>query len=234
MIRLEPLVAAHAALLGPILDDADALRFTRIPEPPGPGFAEDWMARYERGREAGDAEGFAILDAADGAFLGVALAPVIDREGREVELGYIVAPGARGRGVGTAALRQLTEWAFAELGALRILLIIDAANAPSRRVAERCGYVHEGTLRSSHLKQGIRIDAELWSRLPSDPYASMSSATRSPTTVVGIAVVARGSEGKIDASAIRIAGRPWSRARSSTTAPSAGSGPIGQLAPGCQ
>jgi RimJ/RimL family protein N-acetyltransferase len=169
MIRLEPLVAAHAALLGPILDDADALRFTRIPEPPGPGFAEDWMARYGRGRAAGDAEGFAILDAADGAFLGVALAPVIDREGREVELGYIVVPGARGRGVGTAALRQLTEWAFAELGALRILLIIDAANAPSRRVAERCGYVHEGTLRSSHLKQGIRIDAELWSRLPADP-----------------------------------------------------------------
>jgi RimJ/RimL family protein N-acetyltransferase len=36
-------------------------------------------------------------------------------------------------------------------------------------VAERCGYVHEGTLRSSHLKQGIRIDAELWSRLPADP-----------------------------------------------------------------
>ena len=169
MIRLEPLSTAHAALLGPILEDADALRFTRIPEPPGPGFAEEWMARYERGREDGDAEGFAIVDADDGAFLGVALAPVIDHEGREVELGYIVAPGARGRGVGSAALRQLTAWAFDELGALRIQLIIDAENAPSRRIAERCGYVHEGTLRSSHLKQGFRIDAELWSRLPTDP-----------------------------------------------------------------
>ena len=99
----------------------------------------------------------------------MALAPVIDREAREVELGYIVAPGARGRGVATQALRRLTDWAFATLGALRITLIIDAENAPSRRVAERCGYVHEGTLRSSHLKQGLRIDAELWSRLPSDP-----------------------------------------------------------------
>ena len=169
MIRLEPLTVRHAALLGPILADAEALRFTRIPEPPGPGFAEEWMARYERGRADGSADGFAILDAADGTFLGVALAPVIDREAREVELGYIVAPAARGRGAGTAALRALTDWAFAELGALRIQLIIDAENAPSRRVAERCGYVHEGTLRSSHLKQGIRIDAELWSRLPADP-----------------------------------------------------------------
>ena len=169
MIRLDPLSTAHAALLGPILADADALRFTRIPEPPGPDFAEEWTARYERGRADGDAEGFAIVDADDGAFLGVALAPVIEHEGREVELGYIVDPVARGRGVGTAALRQLTAWAFEELGALRIQLIIDAENAASRRIAERCGYVHEGTLRSSHLKQGIRIDAEIWSRLPTDP-----------------------------------------------------------------
>jgi RimJ/RimL family protein N-acetyltransferase len=168
-IRLDPLVPAHTGDLESILADAEALRFTRLPEPPPAGFAQTWIARYEEGREDGSAEGFAIVDADDGAFLGVALAPVIDREGREVELGYIVAPQARGRGVATAALRQLTRWAFAELGALRITLIIDAENAPSRRVAERCGYVREGLLRSSHLKQGIRIDAELWSRLPTDP-----------------------------------------------------------------
>ena len=168
MVRLVPLVDQHAALLGPILGDAEALRFTRLPEPPPAGFAQEWIARYVQSRADGSAEGFAIVDAADGAFLGVALAPVIDREGREVELGYIVAPDARGRGVATEALGQLTAWAFDTLGALRITLIIDAENAPSRSVAERCGYVHEGTLRSSHLKQGIRIDAELWSRLPSD------------------------------------------------------------------
>ena len=74
-VRLEPLVAGHAALLGPILADADALRSTRIPEPPGPG------------------------------------------------------------------------------------------------------HVHAGTLRSSHLEHGIRIEAELWSRLPGDP---PTPAPRSP------------------------------------------------------
>jgi RimJ/RimL family protein N-acetyltransferase len=36
-------------------------------------------------------------------------------------------------------------------------------------VAERCGYVREGVMRSVHVKQGIRLDQELWSRLPSDP-----------------------------------------------------------------
>ena len=66
-------------------------------------------------------------------------------------------------------LAELTRWAFAELGALRITLIIDVENRASSRVAERCGYVLEGVMRSTHLKGDVRIDAAMWSRLPSDP-----------------------------------------------------------------
>jgi len=63
----------------------------------------------------------------------------------------------------------LTAWAFAQFGAMRAYLIIDVENRASERVAERCGYRREGVMRSTHLKQGRRIDAGLWSRLPSDP-----------------------------------------------------------------
>jgi RimJ/RimL family protein N-acetyltransferase len=42
-------------------------------------------------------------------------------------------------------------------------------NTASERLAQHCGYVREGVMRSQHLKQGIRIDAGLWSRLPTDP-----------------------------------------------------------------
>ncbi len=35
-------------------------------------------------------------------------------------------------------------------------------------MAERAGYVREGVHRSVHLKAGVRIDAAIWSRLPSD------------------------------------------------------------------
>ena len=41
-------------------------------------------------------------------------------------------------------------------------------NTASERVAERCGYVREGVMRSIFLKDGRRTDATLWSRLPSD------------------------------------------------------------------
>jgi RimJ/RimL family protein N-acetyltransferase len=62
----------------------------------------------------------------------------------------------------------LTVWAFGDVGAMRAYLIIDVENRASERVAERCGYVREGVMRSIHLKQGRRVDAGLWSRLPSD------------------------------------------------------------------
>jgi RimJ/RimL family protein N-acetyltransferase len=165
---LRPLAEEHLDAVSGLFDDADVLRFTRLPVPPPPGYARDWLDRYEAGRRDGTREAFAAVDD-DGTFLGLALAVDIDREAREVELGYIVAPAARGRGVARAMLDELTRWAFAELDAMRITLIIDVENRASARVAERCGYVLEGVMRSSYLKDDLRIDAGLWSRLPSDP-----------------------------------------------------------------
>ena len=79
-----------------------------------------------------------------------------------------MAPRARGRGVATWALDALTRWGFAELDALRLELLISVDNEASKTVAERCGYVREGVLRSLHVKQGVREDTEIWSRLASD------------------------------------------------------------------
>ena len=165
-MRLELLDEQHLGPVAALLDDPDVLRFTRVPEPPPPGFEREWLARYQSGRGDGSAEAFAAVDD-DGTFLGLALAPAIDREAAEMELGYITAPAARGRGVASEILRLLTEWAL-EQGAQRIYLIINVENAASERVAARCGYTREGVMRSIHLKQGMRTNAALWSRLPSD------------------------------------------------------------------
>jgi RimJ/RimL family protein N-acetyltransferase len=166
-MRLVPLAEEHLGDVGAMLDDPDVVRFTRIPEPPPSDFPQQWLARYEEGRRDGTREAFAALDGG-GSFVGLALAPDIDRHGREAELGYIVAPAARGRGAATRMLDLLTRWAFEEVGTLRLYLIIDVANPASERVAKRCGYVREGVMRSIHLKDGVRVDAGLWSRLASD------------------------------------------------------------------
>ena len=166
-VALVPLAREHLPAVEALFDDPDVLRFTRLPEPPPPDFAETWFGRYERARRDGTREAFALVDG-DGEFLGLALAPRIEREARTAELGYIVAPSARGQGVATTALRLLTDWAFEELGALRLELLVGVENRASKRVAERNGYRLEGVLRSLYFKQDLREDTEIWSRLASD------------------------------------------------------------------
>jgi RimJ/RimL family protein N-acetyltransferase len=167
-IRLERLDERWLDEVTDLVADPDVRRFTRIPEPPPEGFARTWIASYEAGRRDGSREGFAALDS-DGRFVGIGLAPEIDRTAGALELGYIVAPAARGRGVATAILRLLTRWAFEEVSAQRAYLIIDVENPASARVAESCGYQLEGVMRSIHLKGSQRVNAGLWSRLPTDP-----------------------------------------------------------------
>jgi len=162
-----PLAREHLPGVEDLLDDPEVMRFTRLPEPTPPDFAETWLGLYERGREDGTREAFAAVGD-DGEFLGLALVPKIEREAQTAELGYIVAPAARGRGVATATLGLLTEWAFTELDMLRLELLITSTNGPSKRVAERNGYRREGVLRSLYVKEGVRDDVEMWSRLASD------------------------------------------------------------------
>jgi RimJ/RimL family protein N-acetyltransferase len=166
-VSLEPLDERHLEHLAALTADPEALRFTRIPVSAPDGFARSWLASYEAGAIDGSCAGFAALDER-GRFLGVGVAPTIDPEAGELELGYIVVAGARGRGVAGEILRQLTAWAFSELGAQRIVLFVDVDNVASSRVAARAGYVREGVMRSLYIKPGVRRDAELWSLLPSD------------------------------------------------------------------
>jgi RimJ/RimL family protein N-acetyltransferase len=162
-LRLVPLGESHLEAIEELVSDPLTLRYTRIPEPPPPDFARTWLRRYVDGRSEGAREGFAITDP-DGAFLGLALAPTIEREAATAELGYVVAPDARGRGVATEALRLLSDWAL-DQGMIRLELMIATENHASKKVAARCGYEHEGTLRSVYVKPGRREDSEIWSLL---------------------------------------------------------------------
>jgi len=168
-VQLVPFGEQHLDAIPVLVADPAVARFTRVPVPTPADFGRTWLDRYEEGRRLGTREAFAVVDAADGMFLGLAMVPRIDRETRTVELGYAVMPAARGRGVATEALGLLTAWAFEKLGALRIELLITPGNEGSRVVAARCGYVYEGTLRSLHFKGDLREDTEIWSRLPTDP-----------------------------------------------------------------
>ncbi len=86
------------------------------------------------------------------------------------EVGYWVAPGARGRGVCTRAVRLVSRWVIVDRGAERLQLRADSLNAASRKVAVNAGFTEEGILRSSRYnpRLGRRIDFVMYSLLPGE------------------------------------------------------------------
>ncbi len=56
------------------------------------------------------------------------------------EVGYMLAAGARGRGVASRTVQLLAGWAFGTLGLERLELHIDRHNAASCAVAARTGF----------------------------------------------------------------------------------------------
>jgi RimJ/RimL family protein N-acetyltransferase len=64
-------------------------------------------------------------------------------ERETAEIGYWTAVAARGRGIAPAAVRAVTGWvfdAFAGTSLWQIMLVHDADNPASCRVAEKAGY----------------------------------------------------------------------------------------------
>jgi RimJ/RimL family protein N-acetyltransferase len=168
IVRLEPLGPAHLGGMRGLGDDPDVARFTSVRAPLTEERARSWLDRYVEGWREGTLGGFAIEPSGGGEFLGFIAVVRYDAEGREAEIGYIVAPAARGRGVAARALKLLSDWCLGPLRLERVELRIDVANEASLRVAEKLSFVREGVLRSMHFKDGLRVDLAVYSRLPGD------------------------------------------------------------------
>lgn len=157
---------------------AQALALLRDPEVaiwnPGPERLdlEEVRAWCRRGADwsEGDHATFSVLDATTGALLGNVSVHKIDREQQDAEIGYRVAPWARGQGIATVGVAAVSRWAFGALGLVRIEAFHAVTNPGSCRVAEKAGYRLEGTLRQSFVYgDGMRHDEHLHARLASDP-----------------------------------------------------------------
>ncbi|MEU0738312.1 GNAT family N-acetyltransferase [Streptomyces sp. NPDC006134] len=115
---------------------------------------------------------FRITDADSGTTLGHIGVNQIDHGLKRACVGYWVLPEARGRGVASRSLLLAARWAFGELGTHRMELDHALGHEASCRVAERCGFRYEGTMRGALFQQERRDafrDAHLHARLATDP-----------------------------------------------------------------
>jgi len=87
----------------------------------------------------------------------------------ELEIGYrLYSPDYAGRGITTEALTLMTAYLFENKRFNRIRLQIHPDNAASRRIAEKCGYRHEGTMRGAWFNRGRHHDVEVYAIIRDD------------------------------------------------------------------
>ena len=102
------------------------------------------------------------------------------------EMGYIIHEAAdRGAGKATEAVRLFSDYLFETLPDFyRLQLIIEAWNVPSWKLAERCGFVREGLLRSAGFGSGDPADCFIYCRTRKDWH----EARHSPISMGGATV----------------------------------------------
>jgi RimJ/RimL family protein N-acetyltransferase len=84
----------------------------------------------------------------------------------EYELSYILySRDHRGKGSMTEAVNLMVRYLFETKPVNRIRLVIHPGNAASRRLAEKCGFHHEGTARGAWYNNGRHHDVEIYSIL---------------------------------------------------------------------
>jgi ribosomal-protein-alanine N-acetyltransferase len=90
-------------------------------------------------------------------------------ESLRTEIGYCIGRKFWNRGYTTEALSRVINFFFGEVGFNRIEAMHDVLNPASGRVMQKCGMIHEGTMREVGLnKDGEFFSWQLYAILQSD------------------------------------------------------------------
>ncbi len=106
------------------------------------------------------------VDGTASGVIGFGLHKDVDRVAAEI--GYWLAEPLWGRGIMTAALRATTLYGMQTFGLTRVFALPYEWNPASFRVLEKAGYVREGYLRRSVIKDGKVIDQMLYAFVDED------------------------------------------------------------------
>jgi ribosomal-protein-alanine N-acetyltransferase len=85
-----------------------------------------------------------------------------DVERVSAELGYWLGESVWGRGIATEAVKAVTAEVFARFDLTRLYAVPFADHTASVRVLEKAGYVREGHMRQSAIKDGVIRDQVLY------------------------------------------------------------------------
>jgi RimJ/RimL family protein N-acetyltransferase len=89
--------------------------------------------------------------------------------GRHFEIGIVLLPEWRGRGIGWRAQAMLCDYLFAHNPVQRVQAATHPENLAEQRALEKAGFQLEGVIRACEFRAGQWRDGYLYSRLRDDP-----------------------------------------------------------------
>ncbi len=169
LVMLVPIARDHLPELMPLLSDPEVGRLTGTVHSSHDNDQLPWTRAelaeiYARWSVAEDRIVWAIIENSTGRVVGESVLNDLDAGNRSCGFRIWIS-GARDKGLGTEATRLTLQHAFADQGLNRVSLEVYDFNPRARRVYEKVGFRHEGTLREALLFDGSWIDAHVMSIL---------------------------------------------------------------------
>jgi ribosomal-protein-alanine N-acetyltransferase len=161
-IRIRAFRDADAEAFAAATHDPEIVAHSGLPRSHTPDSARELLHRLNA---AEDFVQLAIADAHSDALLGTVILFNVARHEARCEVGFWLTPGARGRGVATAAVGLICGWAIREWGIERFDAHSDVDNPGAHAVLERNGFKREGVLRGWGARGADRVDAVHFGRL---------------------------------------------------------------------
>ncbi|RKN12697.1 GNAT family N-acetyltransferase [Streptomyces radicis] len=175
---LRPFEEADIPELTAMMNDELTAAWTSVPIPYTHADARRWIAGHAPAeRVQGRGIVFAVDELLTHRLVGSVHLMNTNWHALSTEVGYVVAPWARGEGYAAESVLATAHWLFHDQKFERLELRTAAGNTASQQVAQKIGCVSEGVLRNalivrSRTEDGgwtdIRTDLIVWGLLPED------------------------------------------------------------------
>jgi RimJ/RimL family protein N-acetyltransferase len=133
-----------------------------IPHPYSLELARQWIGTHAQLATDAKALTFAMTSISTGGMVGAISLLNPRKLDSRTDLGYWVGVEHWRRGYCTEAMQALITCTHQVLGLTRFTAQCMASNVASSRVMQKCGLVHEGTLKRHLLKNGIYQDIDIY------------------------------------------------------------------------
>lgn len=170
-LALRPPTAADAAAIESACQDPEIPRWTTVPSPYTRADAEAFIRQVDARWDDGSEAVWAIF--AEDRLAGMVGVHDITAHpaGGHAELGFWMEASARRNGYLVEAARAVVDWAFGDLGLVRLRWQAVVGNVPSARAGHALGFRYEGLLRQGLTSPRGRDDGWIAGLLASDDRA---------------------------------------------------------------